>query len=79
MEPTPSVLPAVVDVLDLDNVEAERRLLCVDGEGAVELLDAFRKDVQQEQELGLPADDDEALQRKALLSLSKSPSDFPYV
>jgi hypothetical protein len=49
VKPAPRVLPAVPDGLHLDNVEAERRLLRVDGEGAVELLDAFGKDVQQEQ------------------------------
>jgi hypothetical protein len=46
MEAPPRVLPAVWDVLDLDDVEAERRRVGVDGEGAVELLDAFRKDVE---------------------------------
>ncbi|HET8557440.1 MAG TPA: hypothetical protein VFL58_09055 [Gaiellaceae bacterium] len=75
MEAAPGVPPAFADVLDLDDVEPERWLVGVDGEPAVELLDALREDVQQEDELRLPADDDVALQRKALLSLSKRPSE----
>jgi hypothetical protein len=75
----PAVLPALGDVLHLDDVEAERRLVGVHGVGAVELLDTLREDVEQERELGLATDDDVALQRQrnALLSLSKSPSDLP--
>ena len=73
MERAPPVLPALGDVVDRDDVEAERRFLGVDGVGAVELLDALREDVEQERELGLAADDDVPPQRKALLSLSKSP------
>jgi hypothetical protein len=78
VEAAPGVLPALGDVFDLDDVEAERRLVGVDGERAVELLDALREDVEQEREFGLAADDDVALQRqrKALFSLPKSPSDF---
>jgi hypothetical protein len=49
VEPAPGILPALRDVLDLDDVEAERRLLRVDGKPAVELLDALREDVKQEQ------------------------------
>jgi hypothetical protein len=48
MKATPGVLPAVGDVLDLDDVEAERWLLRVDGERSVELLDALREDVEQQ-------------------------------
>jgi hypothetical protein len=79
MKATPGVLPAVGDVLDLDDIEAERWLLRVDGERSVELLDALREDVEQQDELRLPADDDVSLQRKALLSLSKRPSERSYV
>jgi hypothetical protein len=79
VEGAPAVLPALGDVVDRDDVEAERRLFGVDGEGAVELLQALREDVEQERELGLPADDDVTLQaqRNALLSLSKIPSGLP--
>jgi hypothetical protein len=67
----------LLDVVDRDDVEAKRRLVGVDGVRAVELLDALREDVEQERELRLAADDDEAPQRNALLSLPKSPSDLP--
>ena len=67
----------MLDVVDRDDVEAERRLLGVDGVRAVELLDAIREDVEQECELRLATDYDEAPQRNALLSLPKSPSDLP--
>jgi hypothetical protein len=77
VERTPPVLPTVGHVVDLHHVEAERRLVRVDGVAAVELLDAFREDVEQQRELRFAADDDVALQRNALLSLSKSPSDLP--
>ena len=79
LERTPLVLPSVTDVFNLDDVEADRRLVGVDREGPVELLDTLREDVEQERELGLATDDDVALQRQrnALLSLSKSPSDLP--
>jgi hypothetical protein len=77
VERAPTVLPALGDVLHCDHVEAERRLVGVDGERAVEFLDTLREDVEQERELGLAADDDVAPQRNALLSLSKSPSDLP--
>ena len=77
MKRAPTVLPAVRYVVDGDDVEPERRLVGVDGVRAVELLDALRKDVEQERELGLAADDDIAPQRNALLSLSKSPSGLP--
>jgi hypothetical protein len=79
VERAPAVVPALGDVVDGDDVEPERRLLGVDGVGAVELLDSLREDVEQERELGLAADDDVAvqLQRNALLSLSKSPSGLP--
>lgn len=76
MERTPAVLPPLGHVFDLHDVEAERRLLRVDGERAVELFDALREDVEQERELGLAADDDVPFQRNALLSLSKSPPSF---
>jgi hypothetical protein len=73
VEGPPAVLPPVGDVVDRDDVEAERRLLRVDRVGTVELLDALGKDVEQEHELGLAADDDVPPQRNALLSLSKMP------
>jgi hypothetical protein len=73
VEVAPGVLPAVGHVVRLDDVEAERRLVGVDGVPAVNLLDALREDVEQERELRLAADDDVPSQRKALLSLSKSP------
>jgi hypothetical protein len=75
VERAPAVLPALDHLVDLDDVEAERWLVRVDGERSVELLDALREDVQEQDELRLPADDDVALQRKALLSLSKRPSE----
>jgi hypothetical protein len=77
VERAPAVLPALRHVVRRDDVEAERWLLCVDRIPTVELLDAFREDVEQQRELGLTADDDVASQRNALLSLSKSPSDLP--
>jgi hypothetical protein len=77
VERAPTVLPALGHVVDGDDVEAERRLLGVDGICAVELLDALGEDVEQQCELGLAADDDVASQRNALLSLSKSPSERP--
>ena len=76
MELAPAVLPALRDIGCVDDVEAERRLLGVDGERAVELFDALGEDVEQERELGLAADDDVPFQRNALLSLSKSPPSF---
>jgi hypothetical protein len=77
VELTPPVLPPTLDVVDGDDVEAERRLIRVDRVGAVQLLDALREDLKQQRELGLAADDDIASQRNALLSLPKSPSDLP--
>jgi hypothetical protein len=77
VEFAPPVLPPTLDVVDRDDVEAERRLIRVDRVGAVQLLDALREDVEQQRELGLAADDYVALQRNALLSLPKSPSDLP--
>jgi len=77
VERAPPVLPPFLDVVDRDKVEAERRLLGVDGVRAVELLDALREDVEQERELGLATDDDKPFQWQALLSLPKSPSDLP--
>jgi hypothetical protein len=75
VEGTPAVLPPLGHVVHLDDVEAQRRLVRVDGIRPVELLDAFREDVEQQRELGLAADDDVTLQgqRNALLSLSNSP------
>jgi hypothetical protein len=77
VERAPPVLPPFLDVVDRDDVEAERRLLGVDGVRAVELLDTLREDVEQERELRFATDYDEAPQRNALLSLPKSPSDLP--
>ena len=79
VEAAPRVLPPVGDVVGLEDVEADRRLVGVDGERAVELLDALREEMEEQQELGLPADDDVALQRKTLFSFSKSPSSGLYV
>jgi hypothetical protein len=77
VELAPPVLPPFLDVVHRDDVEAKRRLLGVDGVGTVELLDTLREDVEQERELRLATDYDEASQRNALLSLPKSPSDLP--
>jgi hypothetical protein len=79
VERAPAVLPALGDVVDRQDVEADGRLLRVDSVGAVELLDTLREDMEQERELRLAADDDVAIerQRKALFSLSNSPSDLP--
>jgi hypothetical protein len=77
VERAPPVFPADGHVGNLDDVEPERGLVRIDGVRAVELLDALREDVEQQRKLGLAADDDVAPQRNALLSLSKSPSDFP--
>jgi hypothetical protein len=62
MEVAPTVRPVFVDLVRGDDVEAERRLVCVDGIGAVQLLDAFGEDVEQERELRFAADDDVALE-----------------
>src|SRR5262249_17530686 len=78
-ENAPPALPAGFDVVHRDDVEAERGLVGVDRVGAVELLDTFREDVEQERELRLAADDHVSPQWNALLSLAKSPSGFPYV
>jgi hypothetical protein len=43
MERAPRVLPALADVFRRDHVEADRLLLGVDGERAVQLLDALGK------------------------------------
>ena len=58
----------------VDDIEPERRLVGVDREGAVELLDALGEDVEEEHELRLPSDNDVPLQRNALFSFSKKPS-----
>jgi hypothetical protein len=79
VELAPGVLPPVPNLVDLDDVEADRGLVPIDGIRAVELLDAVRKDVQQERELRLAADDDVPVQRKALFSFSKKPSSALYV
>jgi hypothetical protein len=76
VERAPAVLPPLRHLVHPDDVEAERRCLGVDGEPAVQLLDALGKDVEQERELGLAADDDVPPQRNALFSLSNSPSDL---
>jgi hypothetical protein len=76
VERPPAVLPALGDVVDGDDVEAEQRLLRVDGIRAVQFLDALREDVEQEGELGLAADDDISSQRNALFSLSKKLSSW---
>jgi hypothetical protein len=58
VEATPGVLPALDHVVRFDDVEADRRLVRIDGIRAVELLDSLGKDVQEERELRLAADDD---------------------
>jgi hypothetical protein len=73
VEGAPGVLPALGHIVHFDDVEADRRLVPVDRVRAVELLDALGEKVEQERELWLAADDDVPSQRKALLSLSKSP------
>jgi hypothetical protein len=70
----PCILPSLSHLVDVDDVEAERTLVGIDGEGTVELLDALRKNVQEQRQLGLAADDHVAIQRKALFSFSKKPS-----
>ena len=57
VELPPRVLPSLAHVVGLDDVEADRRLVGVDRERAVELLHAFREEVQEERELRLAADD----------------------
>jgi hypothetical protein len=71
---TPVVLPPGRHIVGRDHVEPKERLVGIDGEGAVQLLDAVREDVQEEGELRLAADDDVSLQRNALFSFSKKPS-----
>jgi hypothetical protein len=75
MERAPRVLPAGLDVRPLDDVEADRRLVGVDRICAVELLDPFGKEMEQQEELGLAADDDISLQRQrnALFNRSRKP------
>jgi hypothetical protein len=77
VEVPPCIRPALVHLVHCDDVEADRRLVGVDGVASVELLDALGKEVEQERELGLAADDDVPSQRNALLSLPKRPSGFP--
>jgi hypothetical protein len=77
VEVPPRVRPALVHLVHLDDVEADRRLVGVDGVAPVELLDALGEDVKKQRELGLAADDDVPSQRNALFSLSKRPSDLP--
>ena len=79
VELPPRVLPTLADVVGLEDVEADRRLVGVDREGAVELLHALREEMEQEHELRLAADDDVPLQRNALFSFSKKPSSDLYV
>jgi len=79
MERPPRVLPALGNVLDGGDDEAltEDPLAAsvgVDGETAVGLLDAARKEVEQLREFELAAGDDETPQRNALFSFSKKPS-----
>jgi hypothetical protein len=47
MKSAPAVLPAFDHVVHRDDVEPDRRLVGVDREGAVELLDTLREDVEQ--------------------------------
>src|SRR5262249_20304503 len=62
VELAPAVLPPLRHVGRVDDVEAERRLLAVYRECAVELLDALRVDVQEERKLRLAAHNDVSLQ-----------------
>jgi hypothetical protein len=77
VERAPPVLPAWRDLCGLDDAEAlpeaslDRLVVGVDGEAAVELLDAAGEELEEPRELGLAARDDEPPQRNALLSFSK--------
>ena len=74
----PAVLPALGDRPRRDVEALAQRELAgvvgVDGEAAVDLLDALREELEQLRELGLAAGDDDASQRNALFSFSKKPS-----
>jgi hypothetical protein len=74
VERAPPILPPIRHVVGFDDVESDRRLVGIDGKGAVQLLDAVREDVEKQRELRLAADDDIPLQRNALFSLPKKPS-----
>jgi hypothetical protein len=63
MEGAPGVLPSLLDLLGLEHVETDWRLLRVDGVGAIELLDALREDVEQEHKLRFSSDHDVAPDR----------------
>src|SRR5215831_7234943 len=79
VELAPRVLPSLGDVVRLDDVEADRRLVGVHREGAVELFDTLGEQVEKKHELRLAADDDVALQRNALLIFPKMLSSRLYV
>src|SRR5581483_6027496 len=79
VELAPCVLPPVANVLRLDHVEADGRLVRVHGIRAVELLHAVGEEVQQEEQLRLAPDDHVPLQRNALFSFPKKPSSGLYV
>src|SRR5207247_11024560 len=78
VELPPRIFPAFCDFCTADVEALAQSVLAlsvgVDREAAVDLLDALREQIEQVCELELAAGDDDASQRKALLSLSKKPS-----
>jgi hypothetical protein len=78
MELAPRLFPALGERRRADLEELAERGLAgvvgVDGEAAVDLLDADREDVEQLRELELATGDEDASQRNALFSFSKNPS-----
>jgi hypothetical protein len=83
MECPPGVLPALGDLLRGDLEAFSQPVLAqrvgIDGEAAVDLLDALWEEIEQLRELGLAAGDDDAPQRNALFSLPRKPSSLLYV
>ena len=78
VELAPRLLPPFGEGRRADLEELAERALAgvvgVDGEAAVDLLDADGKDVEQLRELELATGDEDASQRNALFSFSKNPS-----
>jgi hypothetical protein len=85
VERTPAVHPSCCDLRRLYHPEAlphaslDRLVVGIDGEAAVELLDAAGEELEEPRELGLTARDDETPQRNALFSFSKKLSSALYV